>query len=186
MQYFPYVTFKPILAYIRGYDPQTCVIEMCAKGQIVFEFSLMWIWVTFSWPSICLEIAQIWLSITPLKHYIRNPLDTLKEEELKSKRTIVHCCRSLYLSLHPFVPWSTFLLFPRFPFACELAIKRWRIEVVEDSVSPSHRSVDKVCHYCIFDLLIEISFPVQFMFVLNVNIESMDVFNCLYMVDYIC
>ena len=44
----------------------------------------------------------------------------------------------------------------------------------------------KVCHYCISDLLIEISFPVQFMCILNMNIESMDVFNCLYMIDYIC
>ena len=34
-------------------------------------------------------------------------LDTLKGEELNSKKTIVHCCQSLYLTLHPFVPWST-------------------------------------------------------------------------------
>ena len=60
-----------------------------------------------SWTSICLEITWIRPYITSLKRYIRKPLDTLKGEELKSKRTIVHCCRSLYLSLHPFVPWST-------------------------------------------------------------------------------
>ena len=57
---------------------------------------------------------------------------------------------------------------------------------VEDSVSPVRRSANKVCHYYISDLLIEISFLVQFMFILNMNIESMDVFNCLYMIDYIC
>ena len=57
---------------------------------------------------------------------------------------------------------------------------------MEDSVSPVRRSDDRVCHYCISDLLIEISFPLQFMCILNMNIESMDVFNCLYMVDYIC
>ena len=56
---------------------------------------------------------------------------------------------------------------------------------MEDSVSPVRRSVDKVCHYCISDLLIEIYFLVQFMCILNMNIESMDVFDCLYMVDYI-
>ena len=82
------------------------------------------------------------------------------------------------------------MLFPSLPFVCELAIERWRIEVVEaqveDSVSPFRRSATRVCHYCIFDLLIEISFPVEFMCILNMNIESMDVFNCLYMVDYIC
>ena len=57
---------------------------------------------------------------------------------------------------------------------------------VEDSFSPVRRSVNRVCHYCIYDLLIEISFFVQFMCILNMNIESMDVFDCLYMIDYIC
>ena len=73
---------------------------------------------------------------------------------------------------------------------CELAIERWRIEVVEaqveDSVSSVRRSADRDCHYCISDLLVEISFPIQFMCILNMNIESMDVFNFLYLVDYIC
>ena len=58
-------------------------------------------------------------------------------EELKRKKTIVHSCWSLYVILHPFVPWSTFLFFPRFPFACELGIERWRIEVVEAQVGYS-------------------------------------------------
>ena len=57
---------------------------------------------------------------------------------------------------------------------------------MEELVSLIHKSVDRVCHYCISDLLIEISFLVQFMCILNMNIESIDVFNCLYMVDYIC
>ena len=62
-----------------------------------------------------------------------------------------------------------------FPFLCELAIERWTIEMVEDSVSPIRRSANRVCHYCISDLLIEIYFPLQFMCILNMNIESMDV-----------
>ena len=82
------------------------------------------------------------------------------------------------------------MFFPSFPLLCELAIERWRIEVVEaqveDSVSLVRRSADRVCHYCISDLLIQIYFPVQFMCILNMNIESMDVFNYLYMIDYIC
>ena len=56
---------------------------------------------------------------------------------------------------------------------------------MEDSVSPIRRSVDRVSHYCISDLLIEIPFPIQFMCILNMNIESMDVFTCLYMIDHI-
>ena len=97
-------------AFSRIYTDLTlkpAYIGMCTKGQMILEFSLMWIWVTCLLASICLEITPIWPSITPLKSYIRNPLDTLKGEELKSKKTIVHCCQSLYLSLHPFVPWST-------------------------------------------------------------------------------
>ena len=82
------------------------------------------------------------------------------------------------------------MFLPIFPFLCELAIERWRIEVVEaqveDSVSSVHRNADRVCHYCNSDLLIEISFLVQFMCILNTNIESMDVFNFLYMIDSIC
>ena len=105
-----------------------------------------------SWPSICLEIARIRPFITPLKSYIMNPLDTLKAWGIESKRTIVHCCWSLYLSLHPFVSWRTFVFFPSFPFAYELAIEIWRIEVVEaqvgDSVSPIRRRVDRGCFYC--------------------------------------
>ena len=57
---------------------------------------------------------------------------------------------------------------------------------VEHLVSLVHRSADRFCHYCIFDLLIEtsISYPIHVH--LNMNIVSMDVFNCLYIVDYIC
>ena len=57
---------------------------------------------------------------------------------------------------------------------------------VEDSVSPIRRSANRVCHYCISSLLIEISFPVQYLCILNMNIESMEVFTTLYMIDYIC
>ena len=82
------------------------------------------------------------------------------------------------------------MFFPIFPLLCEIAIERWGIEVVEaqveESVSPVRRSADRVCDYCISVLLIEISFPVQFMCILNMNIESVDVFTCLYMIDYIC
>ena len=82
------------------------------------------------------------------------------------------------------------MFFPSFPFLCEIAIERWRIEVVEaqveDLVSLVRRSVDRVCHYCIFVLLIEKSFHFQYMCIMNMKIESMDVFTCLYMIGYIC
>ena len=59
----------------------------------------------------------------------------------------------LYLSLHPFVPWSTSVFFPSLLFDCELAIERWRIEVVEaqvgDSVSPVRRRAVRGCIYLV-------------------------------------
>ena len=82
------------------------------------------------------------------------------------------------------------MFFPIFPLLCELAIEIWRIEVVEaqveDSVSPVRKSAGRVCRYCISNLLIEMSFLVQYMCILNMNIESMDVFTLLYIIDYIC
>ena len=79
------------------------------------------------------------------------------------------------------------MFFPSFPLLCEISIEIWRIEVVEaqveDSVSPVRKSPDRVCHYCIFDLLID-SCPIHVH--LNMNIESMDAFTLLYMNDYIC
>ena len=86
----------------------------------------------------------------PFEKLYKEPLGTLKRyERIESKETIVHCYRNLCLSLHPFVSWSTFVFFPSFPFACEIAIERWRIEVVEaqvgDSVSPVRRRADRGC-----------------------------------------
>ena len=62
----------------------------------------------------------------------KEPLGYIEEEELKSKKTIVHCCHSfLILESASLCPLEHFVFFPIFPFACELAIERWRIEVVE-------------------------------------------------------
>ena len=84
----------------------------------------------------------------------KEPLGTLKAyREIERKEIIVHCFQNLYLSLHPFVPWSTVVFFPSLPFASELAIVRWRIEVVEaqvgDSVSLVHRRAVRGCIYLV-------------------------------------
>ena len=51
-------------------------------------------------------------------------LDTLKEENLESKETIVHCCLTcLCLIRHPFVPLENIvLLFPSFPLLYNISI----------------------------------------------------------------
>ena len=40
MHYFPYTNFKPILAYIHGYEPQTCVHRDVRKRPYSFGFFL--------------------------------------------------------------------------------------------------------------------------------------------------
>ena len=57
---------------------------------------------------------------------------------------------------------------------------------VEDSVSLVRRSADRVCHYCISVLLIEISISCPQYMCINMNIVSMDVIICFYMMVYIC
>ena len=133
MHYLLYVNFKHILAYIRGYDPQTRVHRDVCKRPNSFGVFLD---VDLSHLSLGLPYAlryRIWPSITPLKHYIRSPFDTLKGEELKSRKTIVHCCQSLYLSLHPFVPWSTLCSSQAYPLLVSLlsrdgGLKWWRTQ----------------------------------------------------------
>ena len=63
-------------------------------------------------------------------------------------------------------PLEHFVFFPSLPFSCELAIKKWRIEMVEaqvgESVSSIRRRADRGCHYCnLYFISIKISFPVQ-------------------------
>ena len=83
-------------------------IGMCEKGQIVLEFSLMWIQDTcllafhMPWDRSYLTFHY------PIEALYKEHFGYIEGEELKTKRTIVHCCRSLYLSMHPFDPWSTF------------------------------------------------------------------------------
>ena len=119
------------------------------------------------------------------------PFDALKQEKLKSKETIVHCCHIfIILESASLCHLEHIVFFPSLLLICELAIERWRVEVVEaqvdDSVSLVHRIVDTVCHNCTSNLLIEIYFPIQFMCILNMNIQSMGLFNFLYIIEHIC
>ena len=139
-----YMNFKAMRASIHNFWPQTCVHrDVCIKTNI-FEAFLIWVWI--SW---LLAFHMPWDHWDLTLHYpfgvlFKEPLRYIKEEELKSKETIVHCC----LSLHPFVPLEHIVFFLGFPLLCELAIERWRIEVVEDSFSLVHRCANRGCHYC--------------------------------------
>ena len=83
----------------------------------------------------------------------KEPLGYVEEKELKSKETIVHCCISLLiLDSTSLCPFGALSVLSNLVFACELAIERWRIEVVEaqaeDSVSPVRRRANRGCHLC--------------------------------------
>ena len=72
-------------------------IGRCVKGQIFLEFSLMWIRVT------CLLAFHMPRDRSDLTFHYPNealytePFGYIEEEELKRKKTIVHCCRSLLI-----------------------------------------------------------------------------------------
>ena len=69
----------------------------------------------------------------PIEALYKEPLGYIEGEEWKSKKTIVHCCRSLFiLESASLCPFGALSVLPKIAFACELAIERWRIEVVED------------------------------------------------------
>ena len=81
----------------------------------------------------------------------KEPLGYIEEGELKSNETIVHCCHRLHiLESASLCPFGELCVLPKISFACELAIERWRIEVVEDLVSLVHRHTYRGCHLCNF------------------------------------
>ena len=105
---------------------------MCEKGQIFLEFSLMWIRVTcllaFHMPRYrsCLTFHY------PIEALYKEPFGYIEEGELKSKKTIVHCCRSLLvLESASLCPLQHFVFFPSFPLFVSLlsrdgGLKWWR------------------------------------------------------------
>ena len=65
----------------------------------------------------------------------KEPLGYIEEEELKSNKTIVHCCHSLLvLESTSLCPFGALSVLPNLAFSCEISIERWRIEVVEAQV----------------------------------------------------
>ena len=99
----------------------------------------------------------------PFGEVYKKPFGYIEGEEMKSKKTIVHCCHE-FLVLRVCIPLSlgALCVLPTLAFAYKLAIERWRIEVVEDSISPVRRRANKGCHSCnLWFILIEISFPLQ-------------------------
>ena len=92
-------------------------INMCTKGQIFLEFFLMWIQVTCL---LAFHMPRDFLDLTfhyPIEALYKEPFGYIEEEELKRKKIIVHCCRSLLiLESASLYPLEHFVFFPSFPF----------------------------------------------------------------------
>ena len=113
-------------------------IGMCTKGQIFLEFSLMWIQVTcllaFHMPRDSLDLTFHY----PIEALYKEPFGYIEGGELKNKKTIVHCCRSLLiLESTSLCSLEHLVFFPRFPFLVSLLSRdgglrwcspRWRTQ----------------------------------------------------------
>ena len=123
------IPFSRIYADIT---PKPAYIGMCAKGQIFLEFSLMWIRVT------CLLAFHMprdrwYLTFHyPDESLYKEPFGYIEGGELKRKKTIVQCCRSLLILESAFLCLlENLVFFPSFPFLVSLlsrdgGLRWWR------------------------------------------------------------
>ena len=159
-----------------GLTPKTPYIEMCAKRQILLEFSLTWIRLT------CLMAFHMpWdhLDSTlpcPIEELYKEPFGYIERGGIEEQENYSSLLSKLgYTWVYIPLSLGSLCVLPNISFYCEVSIERWMIEVVEaqveDSVSLVCKCADKGCHSCnLWFILIEISFPVQwcaFKWILN-------------------
>ena len=157
--------------FLRIYADMTlkpAYIGMCKKdkGQIVLDFSLMWIRVTclltFHMPWDHLDLTFHY----PIEALYKEPFGYIEGGGIEEQENYSPLLSELILESASLCPLENFVFFWSFHFYCELATERWRIEVVEaqveHTVSSIHRCADRGCHYCnLCFILIEIYFPIQ-------------------------
>ena len=145
--------FNPFSRIYTDITPKPTYITMCPKGKIFLEFSLMWIWVT------CLldfHMPQDRSYLTfhyPIEAPYKEIFGYIEEDELKSKITIVHCCRSLLiLESTSLCPLERFVFFPSLHFLVMLLSRdgglrwwrpKWRNRFLQFADVPT-----EVCHLC--------------------------------------
>ena len=110
-----YMTFNLILRCTHEFWPQTHLHRDVCISPNTFGIFLIWVRITwnmaFGIPWECLDLTLHY----PIGVLYKEPLGYIEEEEMKSKRTIVHCYRSLLvLESASLCPLEHFLLFPIF------------------------------------------------------------------------
>ena len=88
----------------------------------------------------------------PIEELYKEPFGYIEGRGIEEKENYSPLLSELMLESASLCPMEHFVFFPRFPFTCDLSIKRWRIEVVEaqvgDSVSLIRRRADRGCIHC--------------------------------------
>ena len=113
--------FKPVLTYICGFDPQTHVHrDVCKRPNIFVVFldvdSSHYL-LDFHIPWDCSDLTFHY----PSEALYKKPFGYIEGGELKSKKTIVHCCHSLIiLESASIYPLEHFVFFPSFPLLVSL------------------------------------------------------------------
>ena len=67
----------------------------------------------------------------PIEELYKEPFRYIEKGEIEEQENYSPLLPELILESTSLCPLEYFVFFPSFPFACELAIERWRIEVVE-------------------------------------------------------
>ena len=122
-------TFKPVLTCTHDFWPQTHVHQDVCINPNSFVFFIIWVrttWVlAFQIPWECSDSTLHY----PLRVLYKEPLGYIKEEELKSKETIVQCCLSfIILESTSLCPFGALCVLPNISFvlwACYREIEDW-------------------------------------------------------------
>ena len=106
-------------------------IGLCAKGQIVLEFSLIWIWVTcllaFHMPWDRLDLTFHY----PIEALYKEPIGYIEMRGIEEQENYSPLLLKLILESTSLCPLEHFVFFPRFPLLMSLlsrngGLKWWR------------------------------------------------------------
>ena len=85
----------------------------------------------------------------PIEELYKEPFGYIERGGIEEQEDYSPLLPELILESTSLCPLEHFVFFPRLYFACELAIERWRIKVVEarvgDSVSPVRKCAVRGC-----------------------------------------
>ena len=106
----------PFSRIYAGLTLKTAYIGMCAKGQMILEFSLMWIWVTcllafhMPWDRLYLTFHY------PIETLYKEPFGYIERRGIEEQENYSPLLSKLILESASLCPLEHVLLFPSLPF----------------------------------------------------------------------